>query len=50
MDREPLNAREDLHTGVHQAFVVALPSFLNSASPMVQVGVLQYPSWEQNHD
>ena len=41
MDRDLLIAGEGLHTGVHQAFVVVLPSFLNSASPVVRVGALQ---------
>jgi hypothetical protein len=45
-----LDAREDLYAGGHQAFVAALPSFLNSASPVVQAGALQYLIWEQNHD
>lgn len=37
MDRELLHAGEDLHTGVHQAFIVVLPCFLNSASLVVWV-------------
>lgn len=45
-----LDGREDLFVGGHQAFVAALPSFLNSASPLVRAGVLQYLVWEQNHD
>ena len=45
-----LDGREDLFEGGHQAFVAALPRFLNSASPVVQAGALQYLVWEQNHD
>jgi len=45
-----LDGREDLFQGGHQAFVAALPSFLNSASPVLQAGALQYLIWEQNHD
>lgn len=45
-----LDGREDLFEGGHRAFVAALPRFLNSTSPLVQTGALQYVVWEQNHD
>src|SRR6202034_4478602 len=37
-----LDHREDLFAGGHAAFIAALPPFLNSASPLVQEGALQY--------
>jgi hypothetical protein len=45
-----LDGREDFYDGGHQAFLAVLPRFLNSASPVVQAGALQYLVWEQNHD
>jgi hypothetical protein len=45
-----LDGREELFQGGHQAFLATLPPFLNSASPLVQAGALQYLVWEQNHD
>jgi len=50
IDEELLNARGDLHTGVHQAFIVVLPSFLNSTSLVVRVGALQYPRLATNSE
>jgi hypothetical protein len=45
-----LDGKEDLFLGGHQTFIAALPGFLNSASPVVLAGALQYLIWEQNHD
>lgn len=45
-----LDRREDLFEGGHQAFLAALPRFLNSSSPLVEAGALQYLIWVQNHD
>jgi len=45
-----LDGREDLFEGGHQAFIATFPRFLNSTSPLVQAGALQYLVWEQNHD
>jgi hypothetical protein len=45
-----LDRREDLFEGGHKAFLAALPRFLNSSSPIVEAGALQYLIWVQNHD
>jgi hypothetical protein len=44
-----LDQREDLFEGGHQALAATMPAFLNSASPLIQAGALQYLIWESNH-
>jgi hypothetical protein len=45
-----LDQREELFEGGHQAFLAAIPGFLNSGSSLQQAGALQYLVWSQNHD
>lgn len=45
-----VDQQEELFDGGHQAFLAALPPFLNSDSALAQAGALQYLVWEQNHD
>jgi hypothetical protein len=45
-----LDQREELFEGGHQAFLAAIPGFLNSGSSLQRAGALQYLVWSQNHD
>jgi hypothetical protein len=45
-----LDQTEELFQGGHQAFLAAMPGFLNSGLPLQQAGALQYLVWSQNHD